>query len=1228
MSLSCFFRSALFSSLLGLSVLAIGADARAVNLDPTNWTETTFASSNLLQNGTGLAWAPDGTNRLFVTRKTGQVAIIKDGTLLTTGTSLDAWATVSPIFLNSECGLIGIAFHPNFVDNHYVYLFVTVSNTEQQIQRWIDNPATNKGTFDKVIVGGLATNGVNHDGGGIGFGRDGKLYWSIGDNGSPVTGVDNNLTSFAAKVSRATDEGAVPLDNPFYDGAGPNNDYIWARGFRNPFTMTFRPENGEHWLNVVGTLWEQIFVVTKGGHGGWDDRENDQNQFSGYLTPVLAYRTNNIAPAAVNQAARVSNVTTITTATNHQFHRGAQVQLVGLADASFNGTFFITSTPSLTTFTIDNPGTNQTIGIQGQARLPQFGGAIGGGTFYASTRFPEEYWGNFFFGDYNSGNYFRVTLDGIGPTSVRQFADYSAALDTAVGPDGALYMLEYAFGSTPGAVYRTVPVAVPTGPIVTPTDVWLVEGGRAVFEVSLPSQPTVPVILAIVRTAGDTDVTVDEGATLTFNAGNWDKPQRVVLAAAADVDRLDDQATFTVTGTDLTTRTVHAYVADQPRAIYAYPSPLTINEGSSATLSVGLAEAVTETTTVNVAITGDSDVTAAATLTFEPSDGTTPKLLTVSAALDGDTLNDSATITLTATGHVSKTVAVTVVDGTSTAPVFTTTPTTTGIVNRPYTYDANVSGSPTATFALTVAPAGASIDPATGVVNYTPSATGSVSFTITASNGVGDTTQSFTLMVSADAAPTAALTRPTIDEIVIGSGNELFGDCIDDVGCTKGEFYIDDVLVYTDVNGGNHFHIGGGHAMWDVTSLANGAHTVKLVVYDTAGQTGQDTASFLVDNSSLDLSFLPDLVVVTEDLATVADDLAAPEADLAEASVDGGVDLAGADQTGAALDLAGGVVTIAGGGCGCRATGSGDVGGVALLVACVWLAMRRRRVRSAGMLVVVLVGVSVARVALADDCRKQVNAARSEANKSLAKGDAKTAVASLVRAKQRCPSLDAAGTLWLLSDLSFAAHKAGDDKACAAAIAEADDDALAANPKIAKAMLHNAELCAPRDGCDYKLDGDEPVCKAKLAIERSARAPYADFAAAPCTIAGYEKQAISLGGGAMCVGVTETKRKPGTRDKNGDVEEGSLECPRFFAVETRGGKTNKRWLTIEDGWWTSESDCCGAKKLLSKEQGIVLTSGGIARDCFGGTAATDFFTVLKLVGSKLVVEQDLSIGWH
>src|SRR6185436_14393697 len=127
----------------------------------------------------------------------------------------------------------------------------------------------------KTIVAGLPTIGANHDGGAVGVGPDGKLYWAIGDNG-PGVGIGDDFTTLAAKMGRANRDGTPPADNPFHDGSGGPRDFIWARGLRNPFTMTFQPATGLLWLNVVGSSFEQVFIIGKGDHAGWRDYEATQ----------------------------------------------------------------------------------------------------------------------------------------------------------------------------------------------------------------------------------------------------------------------------------------------------------------------------------------------------------------------------------------------------------------------------------------------------------------------------------------------------------------------------------------------------------------------------------------------------------------------------------------------------------------------------------------------------------------------------------------------------------------------------------------------------------------------------------------------------------------------------------------------------------------------------------------------------------------------------------------
>jgi glucose/arabinose dehydrogenase len=98
-----------------------------------NFTETVFFSDSTLNFPTRIAWAPDGSNRLFVLHKNGDVRIVQNGVLLPI-----PFANIYPLHTALECGLTGIAFDPNYVSNRYLYLFATVSSNEQQIIRYTE----------------------------------------------------------------------------------------------------------------------------------------------------------------------------------------------------------------------------------------------------------------------------------------------------------------------------------------------------------------------------------------------------------------------------------------------------------------------------------------------------------------------------------------------------------------------------------------------------------------------------------------------------------------------------------------------------------------------------------------------------------------------------------------------------------------------------------------------------------------------------------------------------------------------------------------------------------------------------------------------------------------------------------------------------------------------------------------------------------------------------------
>ena len=540
--------------------------ANSAAVDPVNFSESVYLTDANIGNTTGIDWAPDGSGRLFVIRKggfngiaTAEVRIIQNGTLLAA-----PFATES-VYTSSECGLIGFCFDPDFVNNHYIYFFLTVSSSEQRIIRYTDN--NNVGINRTTIMTGLPTLGANHDGGGIGIGNDGKLYWAIGDNGSGV-GVNGDLSSLAAKVGRATRIGTVPADNPFIAQAGAN-PYIWARGFRNPFTFTFQRTTGQLWVNKVGTSWEEVFLPQAGTHSGYNLYEN--NQPTGFLPPVITYLTNGIDSRTITAsgAVRSGGVVTFTTTAAHPFRKGAQATIAGVTDASFNGTFDVASVlpgspdPQISTqFTVVQAGPDATSG-GGNATTQNIGGCITGGCFYDSTAYPAAFQGNYFFGDYNSGRIMRVLLDGTNrPSHIEEFVNnIGLHVDMTTGPDGALY---YANQSNPGTIRRLAYTGTAQNLIVQPTAFNVVEGSSSVFSVRLNSAPALNVNVTVNRISGDTDLSVSNGSSLTFTPANFSVPQLVTISAARDADTTNDSAVFRVSALGLTSYDVTVNAIDVP----------------------------------------------------------------------------------------------------------------------------------------------------------------------------------------------------------------------------------------------------------------------------------------------------------------------------------------------------------------------------------------------------------------------------------------------------------------------------------------------------------------------------------------------------------------------------------------------------------------------------------------------------------------------------------------
>lgn len=229
-----------------------------------------------------MAFAPDG--RLFVCLQAGQVRVIKNGSLLP--------APFLDIIVDSsgERGLLGIAFDPNFATNHYVYVYYTVATPpiHNRVSRF-SAAGDVAASGSEVVLLNLdnLSSATNHNGGGLHFGPDGKLYIGVGENANGAN--SQTLSNLLGKILRINSDGTIPTDNPFYNTASGNNRAIWALGLRNPFTFSFQPGTSRLFINDVGqSTWEEINDGIAGSNYGWPTSEGPTNNPS-FRSPIYYY---------------------------------------------------------------------------------------------------------------------------------------------------------------------------------------------------------------------------------------------------------------------------------------------------------------------------------------------------------------------------------------------------------------------------------------------------------------------------------------------------------------------------------------------------------------------------------------------------------------------------------------------------------------------------------------------------------------------------------------------------------------------------------------------------------------------------------------------------------------------------------------------------------------------------------------------------------------------------
>jgi len=207
-----------------------------------------------------LAFLPDG--RALVSERPGRIRLIEGGRLASQPVASLAVAT------GGEGGLMGLAIHPDFPRQPYVYAMHTYEDRSGRANRVVRLVLEGSmARFDRVILDGIA-GARNHNGGRIAFGPDRMLYVGTGEIFEAARAQDRN--DLSGKILRVTAEGAIPADNPFPGSA------VYSLGHRNVQGLAWHPVTRVLFVSEHGPsgefglrAYDEINIVRRGQNYGW-----------------------------------------------------------------------------------------------------------------------------------------------------------------------------------------------------------------------------------------------------------------------------------------------------------------------------------------------------------------------------------------------------------------------------------------------------------------------------------------------------------------------------------------------------------------------------------------------------------------------------------------------------------------------------------------------------------------------------------------------------------------------------------------------------------------------------------------------------------------------------------------------------------------------------------------------------------------------------------------------
>lgn len=431
--------------------------------------EEGFSASVLASNFSSphnILWGPDGA--LWITERVGERITRVDPS---TGENITSMPIPDVYQTGGQDGVLGMAFDPDFNSTNYIYVAYTYAEDgaggegenqtaalRTKITRFTYNPEGQSIGNPVDLITGLSGSN-DHNGGRMAFGPDGKLYYTIGDQGNNQFGrycmpiraqllptqeqieTQNWTAAYQGKVLRMNPDGSIPDDNPEINGV---KSHIFTYGHRNHQGITVGPTGDLYAVEHGDKSDDEFNRLVPGGNYGWPN-------VAGFLDGK-AYQYANWSAAENCEELEFNNIP--------PFPEGVPV----MNESQFNATNFVP--PIATFYTVENDYNFSEPAGCGYVCWPTV--APSSIRLYASDAIPG--WnGTFLMTTLKAGKIFHLTLDENGTAlagdPVELFRSENRYRDLAFSPDGTtIYVITDSRGPVQAIEEGGNPVANLTNP--------------------------------------------------------------------------------------------------------------------------------------------------------------------------------------------------------------------------------------------------------------------------------------------------------------------------------------------------------------------------------------------------------------------------------------------------------------------------------------------------------------------------------------------------------------------------------------------------------------------------------------------------------------------------------------------------------------------------------------------------------------------------------------------